>query len=213
MRTEGESGGGAAVRRALDAARTEARTGSVAQAWQLCRVAALLARLSDDVEGVAAAATILVEPSIGWKNASARQALCLEALGLLGTTEVAGEPPSHAEWRTLVRGRLDALSTGWADRLLPASAVDARTAEREFAAMVAAHEAALGGAGLTDRLAIALDAIRLGRAASDDLILAWGLHWHADELRLLGLWVEFSRCIGELAANASAPTRRSGAGG
>ncbi|MEZ3160073.1 helix-turn-helix transcriptional regulator [Microbacterium sp. BWT-B31] len=192
----------AQARRLLDRARSEARSGSLTDAWRACLAAADLARQLGDAELLAEAATAVSDPSIMWKAAGDRQGLCLEALGMLGPPPDDGdEPASRREWRALVRTHLEGLSTGWADGVVPsAHRIDRVEAERRFAGLQTAYLHALGVEGLPQRLALAHDAIGLGRAASDDHILAWGWHWRADALEQLGLRVDFNHAIGELAA-------------
>jgi len=192
----------AAARDLLKVARHEARSGSLERSWRASTDAAAIARSLGDGALLAEAATVVMEPSIMWRSSGARQALCLEALGMLGVAPADGdEPTSHAEWRELVRLHLEGLSTGWAERETPsAEGADALEYERRFASLQSSYLASIGPAGLADRLALALEAIRLGRAADDDRFAAWGWHWRADALQQLGLRAEFDHALGELFA-------------
>lgn len=190
----------AAARVLLDTARDEARNGSLERSWRASREAAAIARRLGDGEILAEAATAMLEPSLNWRSPGARQALCLEALGMLGAAPVDGdEPPSRSEWRELVRLHLDGLSTGWAARPAPRSADFARhEGERRFAVLQSSYLSALGPAGLADRLALAIEAISLGETAGDDRYRAWGWHWRADALEQLGLREELDQAVDEL---------------
>jgi len=195
----GRTDAAARARRHLDVARAEARGGSLDRSWEACLDAARVARELGDAELLAEAATVLADPSVGWATAVARQALCLEALGMLGVPAGEAESPSRQEWRELVRTQLDGLSTGWADRIVPAAvALERAEAERRFLRIQTTYLHALGADGLPDRLALGYEAVALGRAAGDDHILAWGWHWRADSMQALGLRAEFNHAIGEL---------------
>ncbi|GAA2010600.1 helix-turn-helix transcriptional regulator [Microbacterium ulmi] len=204
MRSASEARTGDAVvqaRRHLDLARTQARGGSLERAWQACLDAAAIARTLGDAELLAEAATALSDPSVMWRSAAARQALCLESLAMLGPAAAdGGEPQRRREARDLVRTHLEGLSTGWAERIVPAEPVDGADAERRFAVLQTAYLRSIGPAGVSDRLALAYEAIRLGGAAADDHILAWGWHWRADALEQLGLRIDFDRAVDELGA-------------
>lgn len=190
----------ARARRLLDVARAEAREGSLDRSWQACLDAARLARELADVELLAEAATTLADAAVGWATAASRQALCLEALGMLGSARE-GEPPGRREWREVVQTHLEGLSTGWAERISPAhGSVDPVEAERRFLRIQTDYLHALGADGLPERLARGYEAVELGRASGDDHILAWGWHWRADSMQALGLRTEFNHAIGELFA-------------
>lgn len=203
MRTEQDGSGRDAVGdawRLIDVARREARSGSVARAWAACVEAAAIGREQGDAEILAVAATVVTDPSIvSWRSIPARQAMCLEALGMLG-------PPGSGDARTqtlreLVANHLDALSSGWAERLdAPSTLLTSDEVEARFTAVRAGYGRAAGPGAATARLALAGEALQLGRVAADDAILAWGRMWQLDALQQLGLRVEFNTALGEFAA-------------
>ena len=82
----------------------------------------------------------------------------------------------------------------------PSKGVDDLEAERRFAVLQSTYLASIGPGGLADRLALAVEAIRLGGVAGDDRFVAWGWHWRADALQQLGLRAEFDQAVGELFA-------------
>lgn len=192
-----ESGG--AARLHLDRARDEVRNGSLERGWQECLAAAAIARSMPDPELLAEAATVLSEPTLMWTRTGARQALCFEALGLLGAP-TADEAPTLPQWRRRVRAHLDGLSTGWAEHRGDLSRDAPPDASFRFAELQTAYLRSLGISGVFDRLVLAHQAVRLGRAADDDHIEAWGWHWRADALEQLGLRADFLDAVRELSA-------------
>lgn len=167
-------------------ARAESRTGSHERAWRTSREAAALGRTLGDAQVVARAATALSGPDIlSRRLTSERQALCLEALAMLGD--------SDAELRDHVVAHLTAIATPWSTP--PASGASGITTdevERRFAQLRAEHARALGPAGTGDRLATAGALVELGLAAADDEILGWGRLWRLDALIQLGLRFEYN---------------------
>ncbi|MET1017976.1 MAG: helix-turn-helix transcriptional regulator [Leifsonia flava] len=184
----------------IEVARHEALVGSPARAWETCNAAAAIARELRDPELLATAATLVIDPGlVAWRSVPARQALCLEALGLLGP---AGSDDASTEaLRERVVAHLDALSTGWAEHVdVPAESVTADEAVISFAALRADHGRATGPGGAAERLAIAAEMVALARAAADDGILAWARMWRLDALQQLGLRVEFNAALSEFGA-------------
>lgn len=177
----------------LAEARQQSQRGSEARAWVLSTEAAQVGRELGDAEIVGRAAVALRGPQLTSRTATAaRQALCLEALGMLG--------PEPSDLRALVTAQLAAVTTAWSEpELPPAAIIPPEQAELRFVELQAAHARALGPTGVSQRLEIAANLAALGHAAADDEILSWGLLWQADALIQLGLRVEFARAV-------SAPT-------
>ncbi|MGB4778827.1 hypothetical protein, partial [Microbacterium sp.] len=172
-------------------ARTASRNGSHDDAWRACQEAAAIGRQLQDARLVAHAATALAAPDIlGIRLTPARQALCLEALALLGD--------SDAQLREHVTAHLVAITTVWLGPRATGAPIDHADASLQFARLRAAHTAALGAATTGDRLAIAGELVELGTGAADDEILAWGHFWRSDALAQLGLRYELTTAIASL---------------
>src|SRR6478735_2848767 len=87
-------------------ARSESRNGSLERAWHACQEAAAIGRAVGDASIVAGAATAISGPQItGFALTASRQALCLEALAMLGD--------SDAEWQQRVTAHLSAIASPW----------------------------------------------------------------------------------------------------
>jgi DNA-binding CsgD family transcriptional regulator len=182
----------------LALARSESRNGSHERSWRASLDAAALGRSLCDARIVARAATALSGPDIlAFRLTPARQALCLEALAMLGDDD--------AQQRELVAAHLDAISTPWAEpaSLDTGARISGEEAERRFAALRAEHARALGPAGTGERLAVAARIIELGSAVPDDEIVIWGRLWRLDALIQLGLRVEFNDELGRFTAVVS----------
>ncbi|WP_353808865.1 LuxR C-terminal-related transcriptional regulator [Agromyces sp. SYSU T00194] len=192
--TSAPSGERARAEQLLARARAESRTGSAARAWDAAVGAAAIGRALGDADVVARAATAVQGQLIASREATAaQQALCLEALAMLG--------PEPSDRRTLVADQLSAISTAWSEEVAPPEArIDADAAERRFLALQAEHARALGPHGIADRLGTAARLVELGHAAADDEILAWGWLWRADALLQLGLRVEVAEAVAALTA-------------
>lgn len=183
-------------------ARAESRTGTHERAWRMSREAAALGRTLGDARVVARAATALSGPDIlSRRLTSERQALCLEALAMLG--DVDGELRDH------VVAHLTAIATPWSTP--PSDGVSSMPAgevERRFAQLRAEHARALGPAGTGARLAIAGELVELALSAADDEILAWGRLWRLDALIQFGLRFEYNGELGrfvEVVARLGSP--------
>ena len=170
----------------LSEVRREVLGGSLERAWTLSRSAAALGREIGDAEIVARAAIAVDAPDLAaWGAITARQALCLEALGILG--------PSTSELRRLVELQLAAIDSAWLQRpTVPAGRPSPNQTALEFAELRAAHTRSLGPAGVGARLELAAHTKLLGAAARDDQIIAWGRLRRLDALLQLGLRVEWN---------------------
>ncbi len=171
------------ARRLIAQAQEESRSGSLDRAWADCRRAAALARALGDAVLMAEAALAIAGPSIAdWNLTASRQALCLEAMGMLGS--------SRPDLRAALATHHAALALAW----LPSS--DRRGADAagpdEFADLRARHAAAIGPAGTGARLDIATRTLGLGLARADDQVIAWGRMWRLDAFEQLGLRREFN---------------------
>ncbi|MEF3402283.1 helix-turn-helix transcriptional regulator [Agromyces sp. CCNWLW203] len=200
MRTDSERSApdaAAEAHRLLETARREARAGSRASAWAACRAAAAIGRRTGDAVVVATAATLLTDRElVEWRTAPDRQAMCVEALRMLGAP--GDDDPITRALRERVEAQLEALSTGWAEhvavsreRLSPAD-VDER-----FASLRVAHGRAVGPGAAAARLVMADEAMAIGRAGDDDEVLAYGRLWRLDSLVQLGRRLEFNTTLGE----------------
>lgn len=169
----------------LAEARVEARSGSLSRAWVACRAAARMGRSLGDGVLVAEAALVISGPSIAdWGMTASRQALCLEALGMIGS--------EHPDMRALLSAQLAAISTAWSVAPDPAVRLDPGEAERLFLSLQAEHAGALGPAGIGTRLEAATRALTIGLGAADDHIVAWARLWRLDALQQIGLRLEFN---------------------
>ena len=177
----------------LASARAEARSGSWRKAWEASREAARIGRSTGDAVVVARAALAMSGSSIGdWSLTASRQALCLEALGMLG--------PEHGDLREALIAQHAAIATAWVAGPAPADRMSAADADRAFLALQAEHTAAIGPGGTGTRLDLATRAIVLGSAAADDAILAWARLWRLDAVEQLGLRREFNDELVEFTA-------------
>lgn len=169
---------------ALAVARHEARRGSIDRAWRACRDAAALGRELGDAEIMAAATTTITGPELAsWSLTASRQALCIEALAMIGDR--------REDLRALVAAQLASLASAWTVAAAEGSAGGADV-QREFLLLQAEHAAATGAAGVDDRLAVASRLLALGRSAVDDEASAWAHLWRLDTFQELGLRVEFN---------------------
>lgn len=112
----GDRAGDASAEVLLGDALHEARHGSMERAWRLCLEAADLGRELADPHVIARASTVITGPdAVPAVHTASRQALCLEALALLGTSE--------PDMRELVEAQLEAITSAWA---APSGPVDQR---------------------------------------------------------------------------------------
>lgn len=174
-------------------ARREAESGSLERAWQACREAADLGRRLGDPVVLAEAATAITGPSIGsWSLTASRQALCLEALGMLGDAD--------PELTEVVAAQLAALDNAWAERSPAGPPGDPKTLRRDMLRLQAEHAAAGGSRGVGQRLDAATRLRALAHTAGDDGMLGWAHLWRLDAFRELGLGPAFHTELMALAA-------------
>ncbi|WP_202107106.1 helix-turn-helix transcriptional regulator [Agromyces seonyuensis] len=202
MRTETDRAGRSAVgvraaQRLLEVARRDARSGSTGTAWAACLEAAAVGRRTGDAHLVARAAIVLADHDLlAWRTAAERQALCLEALGMLGPSGTGDA--TTAQLRDRVAAQLASLTSGWSvEPSSPVRAALAPDAAADRLARVRAEHAHLAGPGAAERrLELAAESVSLGRAAGDDDAVAWGALWGLDGLVRLGRRLEFNRALG-----------------
>ncbi len=182
----GAAQGHARAEELLAEARSESRNGSLERAWQACQDAAAIGRSSGDASILAAAAIAISGPQIAaFAMTASRQALCLEALAMLGD--------SDADWQRRVTAQLAAIASPWSvEPTSPASHLPRRDADERFTDLQSEYARALHPSKLGQRLAIATRVVDLGFAAADDGILAWGRIWRLDAFEQLGLRVQFN---------------------
>lgn len=170
----------------VELARFESRNGSLERAWQACQDAAAIARTTGEASIMAGAATAISGPPItAFAMTASRQALCLEALAMLGD--------GHSDWRQRVTAHLAAIASPWSvEPTSPTGHLDEREADERFAVFQSEYARSLHPSKLASRLAIATRVVDLGFAAADDGMLAWGRLWRLDAFEQLGLRVQFN---------------------
>lgn len=176
---------------ALDRARAELAHGTVERAWIECLSAAALARELGDAGILADAATLIPGPQVGSHHLTVdRQALCLEAITLLGDAD-----PSR---RQRIENYLAGLSSGWTR--LPSTAPPLADDETDavLLRLRAAHAAAMAPDQAQQRLEIATQLRDVARSAHRDDDSAWGLLWRLDALAQLGRRIELNADFIEL---------------
>ena len=177
---------------ALARASDELARGSVERGWDACLVAAGIGRELGDAGLVTDAATLISGPQIGWHHmTAARQALCLEALGML-------DPGESARRRRLER-YLAGLSGGWTETpALTAMPLTDEQTDSLILELRAAHAAAMTPDRLAERLEIATRLRDAARAAYRDDDTAWGMLWRLDALAQFGRRIELNTDFLEL---------------
>lgn len=174
-------------------AREQSRNGRFSLSWRASADAAVIARRRADGRLMARAATALVGPQIADFGVTAsRQALCVEALAMLGDDD--------GDLRELVTAQLGALSSPWSAPVGLDRRLEADEAQRRFVALQAEHARAMGPDGPDERIDIAARIIELGTASADDEMTAWGRLWRLDALLELGLRLEFDAELLEFTA-------------
>lgn len=178
----------------LDAARNEARHGSLERAWRLSLEAAERGREFGDGRVLAQAALVITGPdSVHRAHAASRQALCLEALAMLGDSDL--------DLRSMVEAQLAAVTSAWAATSTFAGQwIGHDEARRRYLALQAGHARALGPKGVGHRLAIGGELVDLGVASGDPEIRAWGRLWQLDAMGQLGLRSEWNPAFIDLTA-------------
>jgi DNA-binding CsgD family transcriptional regulator len=171
---------------ALARARDELARGSVRRAWDACLIAVAVGRELGDAGLVADAATLIPGPQIGsHQMTTARQALCLEALGML--------VPGESARRQRLEHYLAGLSGGWTET--PAVTAVPLTEEQADALILelrAAHAAAMAPDRIGERLEIATRLRDTARAVHRDDDTAWGTLWRLDALAQLGRRIDLN---------------------
>ena len=161
----------------LERARDLYRRGAVGDALVACEQAADEARRTDDVAALADAATVIrTTARVG--VAGRVHELCVEALARLGESD----PVRTAR----VRAQLVATANPFGPPeplVLPPESDDP---EATFLRLQAWHAARLAIDHLPERLAIADEAVDLGRRTGTDEYAAWGRRWRMDAFAVLG---------------------------
>lgn len=161
----------------LERARDLYRRGAVGDALAACEQAADEARRTDDVAALADAATVIrTTARVG--VAGRVHELCVEALARLGESD----PVRTAR----VRAQLVATANPFGPPeplVLPPGSDDP---EATFLRLQAWHAARLAIDHLPERLAIADEAVDLGRRTGTDEYAAWGRRWRMDAFAVLG---------------------------
>ncbi len=161
----------------LERARDLYRRGAVGDALVACEQAADEARRTDDVAALADAATVIrTTARVG--VAGRVHELCVEALARLGESD----PVRTAR----VRAQLVATANPFGPPeplVLPPGSDDP---EATFLRLQAWHAARLAIDHLTERLAIADEAVDLGRRTGTEEYAAWGRRWRMDAFAVLG---------------------------
>ena len=161
----------------LERARDLYRRGAVGDALVACEQAADEARRTDDVAALADAATVIrTTARVG--VAGRVHELCVEALARLGESD----PVRTAR----VRAQLVATANPFGPPeplVLPPESDDP---EATFLRLQAWHAARLAIDHLPERLAIADEAVDLGRRTGTEEYAAWGRRWRMDAFAVLG---------------------------
>ncbi|WP_130177803.1 LuxR C-terminal-related transcriptional regulator [Cryobacterium sp. SO1] len=177
---------------ALARARDELAHGSVERGWDACMIAAGIGRELGDASLITDAATLIPGPQLGSHHmTTARQALCVEALGMLD--------PGESARRRRLEHYLAALSGGWTET--PAVTGVPLTEEQADSLILelrAAHAAAMAPDRLAERLEIATRLRDTALAAHRDADTAWGMLWRLDALAQFGRRIELNADFIEL---------------
>lgn len=180
----------------LELARSQARAGLTAAAWQTCTAVADLARSRRDAAAMADAAVVLRGISDFTLQAEIHE-LCIEGLALLGESD----PVRSAR----MRAQLAVTGSPWVatryftlDEALPDAATN--DPDAAFLTLNALQVQQVWVGYVDDRLAIADRAVELGRRLGNDDDLAWGLLWRIDALLQLGRLVDLTAELAVLTA-------------
>ena len=195
MSNDNKAGGGASRSDALATlarARDELARGSVERGWNACLIAAGIGRELGDAGLVADAATLIPGPQIGSHHmTTSRQALCLEALGMLD--------PGDSVRRRRLEQYLAGLSGGWTETpAVTALPLTDEQADSLILELRAAHAAAMAPDRLPERLEIATRLRETARAAHRDDDTAWGMLWRLDALAQFGRRIKLNTDFIEL---------------
>ncbi|WP_314502661.1 LuxR C-terminal-related transcriptional regulator [uncultured Microbacterium sp.] len=177
---------------ALARARSELAGGSVERAWRECLAAAAGGRDIGDAAIVAEAAMLIPGPQVGSHHlTTARQSLCIDALGMLGTED----PALRRRLEIFLAG----LSSGWTPSpSMGGSPMTEEEAEDRLLELRAAHTGALAPSDTERRFEIATAMRDTARAARRDDDTAWAVLWRLDALAQLGRRAEMTSDIIEL---------------
>src|SRR5215217_3773040 len=170
----------------LERARAQYRAGEVAQASQMCVQLAELSRAAGDAAALADAAVVVRRPLDPVVRARVH-ALAAEALAALGDTD----PVRSAR----VSAQLEATRDPFHADGPPGDDPDERDPEAAFLDLQARVGALLHPASADERVALARQAIDLGRRTGNLEYEAWGRRWRMDAWATLGRYADL---VGEL---------------
>jgi DNA-binding CsgD family transcriptional regulator len=165
----------------LERARAQYRAGEVAEASRTCVRLAELSRAAGDATTLADAAVVIRRPIDPVVRARVH-ALAAEALVALGDSD-----PVRS---SRVRAQLDATENPFHADPPQAADPDDRDPEAAFLDLQARVEALLAPAHAEDRLALARQAVDLGRRTANLEYEAWGRRWRMDAWATLGRFAE-----------------------